>query len=196
MKEYYLAGDPAKKRDFFGIVILERDGNIIKLKATKEIQMDYSIVADYIGMLYKKYNIQKVFLDLTGAGNVFFDMLTVKKLKVHGITLSNPMKVQILETTIRLQQEGRLRLPMRGAKELKQQLQEQERDLTRSGLIRLSHPTNVHDDLFWAFCIGCYCLKLIIDVPKGASVTTAMLREKEDIKHKGSLVIRDVKVWT
>ena len=37
-------------------------------------------------------------------------MLNAKKLKVKGITLSNPKKIEILETTIRLQHEGRLKL--------------------------------------------------------------------------------------
>ena len=106
-------------------------------------------------------------------------MLNAKKLKVKGITLSNPKKIEILETTIRLQHEGRLKLPRLGAKELKQQLQQQERDLTQSGMVRLVHPNNAYDDLFWAFCIGCFGAKQMIDVPPLCSVYSHELRNTE-----------------
>ncbi len=116
-------------------------------------------MANYIQALHAKYKFRKIFMDNTGVGVAFVDMLTGKKLPVEPITLSNPMKVEIVESVIRLQQEGRLKLPRLGAKELKQQLREQERDLTQSGMIRLQHSENSHDDLFWAFCIGCYGAK-------------------------------------
>ena len=156
-KEYYLAGDPAKSHDYFGIVVLERKGDVIRLVALKELQLDYTIVANYTMVLNDKYHFVKIFMDKTGIGNVFIDML--KDMLVEGITLSNPKKVEIIETVIRLMQEGKSRLPKKGAGELKTQLQEQERDLTQSGLIRFIHPSNSHDDLFWAFCIGCYGIK-------------------------------------
>ena len=233
------------------------------------------------------------------------DMLNAKKLKVKGITLSNPKKIEILETTIKLQHEGRLKLPRLGAKELKQQLQQQEReqqlqqqereqqlqqqereqqlqqqereqqlqqqereqqlqqqereqqlqqqereqqlqqqereqqlqqqereqqlqqqereqqlqqqereqqlqqqereqqlqqqereqqlqqqereqqlqqqerDLTQSGMVRLVHPNNAYDDLFWAFCIRCFGAKQMIDVPPLCSVYSHELRNTE-----------------
>jgi len=160
--EYYLAGDPAKQHDYFGIVLLERIGNTIKLVALKELQLDYNIVANYVESLHKKYHLRKMFLDQTGMGNVFIDMLKAKNLSVEGITLSNPKKVEIIETVIRLMQESRITLPKKGAKELKRQLQEQERDLTQSGMIRFTHPSNMHDDLFWAFCIGVYGIQRIM----------------------------------
>jgi hypothetical protein len=161
--EYFLGADPAKSHDYFGIVVLQRIDKIIRLVALKELKLDYTVVADYIETLNAKYHFRKIFLDQTGAGNVFVDMLKHKGFSVEGITLSNPKKVEIIETVIRLMQEERIRLPRKGAYELKQQLQEQERDLTQSGMIRFMHPSNVHDDLFWAFCIGAYGIKNIID---------------------------------
>jgi len=163
MREYYLAGDPAKQHDFFGIVVLERIDKNIKLIAHKELQFDYNIVANYIQTLHKKYHFRSIFLDQTGIGNVFVDMLKSKNHNVRGITLSNPKKVEIMEYVVRLMQEERIKLPKNGAKELKQQLQEQERNLTQSGMVRLVHPQNAHDDLFWAFCIGCYGIKPYLD---------------------------------
>ncbi len=103
--EYYLDGDPAKQHDFFGIVLLERMGNTIKLVALNELQLDYTIVANYVESLHKKYHLKKIFLDQTGMGNVFIDMLKAKNLLVEGITLSNPKRVEIIETVIRLMQE-------------------------------------------------------------------------------------------
>ena len=179
-KEYYLGGDPAKLKDFFGLVVLERQDNKIRLEAQKEIQCDYNIVANYIQALHSKYKFRKIFMDNTGVGVAFVDMLTGKKLPVEPITLSNPMKVEIVESVIRLQQEGRLKLPRLGAKELKQQLREQERDLTQSGMVRLVHPQNAHDDLFWAFCIGCYDAKKLIDVPKGFGISYHDIEAKEN----------------
>jgi hypothetical protein len=163
VKEYYLAGDPAKSHDYFGIVLLERIDDTIRLAALKQLQLDYTIVAEYIALLRKRYHFRRIFLDQTGIGTVFIDMLKAKGLLVEGITLSNPKKVEIVETVIRLMQEDRLRLPRIGAYELKRQLQEQERDLTQSGMIRFVHPSNSHDDLFWAFCIGCYGIKQQMD---------------------------------
>lgn len=164
VRGYYLAGDPAKQHDYFAMVVLERINNSIKLVAYRELQLDYTIVANYIESLNKKYRFYKIFIDETGIGNVFIDMLKSKGLNVEGIKLSNSKKVEIIETVIRLMQEGRLKLPKKGADELKSQLQEQERDLTQSGLIRFTNPSNLHDDLFWAFCIGVYRIKQIIDL--------------------------------
>ncbi len=177
--EYYLAGDPAKQHDYFGIVVLKREDKNIILKAHNELQLDYNIVANYIEALNRRYKFIKIFLDETGVGAVFLDMLNAKKLKVEGITLSNPKKIEILETTIRLQHEGRLKLPRIGAKELKQQLQQQERDLTQSGMVCLVHPSNAYDDLFWAFCIGCYGAKKMIDVPKSFGISYQDIEAKE-----------------
>ncbi len=158
VREYYLAGDPAKQHDFFGIVLLQRINDSIKLIALKELRLDYTVVANYIESLSKKYQVRMIFLDQTGVGNVFLDMLKAKGLTVEGITLSNPKKVEIIETVIRLMQEQRIKLPKNGAKELKIQLQEQERDITESGMIRFKHAGR-HDDLFWSFAIGCYGIK-------------------------------------
>ncbi len=32
----------------------------------------------------------------------------------------------------------------------------------QSGMIRFTHPSNMHDDLFWAFCIGVYGIHRIM----------------------------------
>ena len=177
--EYYLAGDPAKQHDYFGLVILERDNKNIRLKAWKELQMDYNIVTEYIVALYKKYRIKKIFLDLTGVGLVLHDMFKGRNLNTGGMILTNAMKMLVLENTIRLYNEERLKLPFGKAGILKSQLQEQERSLTQTGMVRLSHPGNSHDDLFWAFCIGCYCVRMIIDVPQLTSYGDVDLRERD-----------------
>lgn len=78
-------------------------------------------MADRIEALYQKYDVRTIFLDQTGIGNVFIDMLKAKDLMVEVIELSNPMKVQIIETVVRLGDEGRLKIPKsdRRAEELK-----------------------------------------------------------------------------
>lgn len=154
--EYYLAGDPAKSHDFFGIVILERKGKIVRLMGTKELKMDYHIVANYIAAKHRKHEFRKIFMDETGVGAAFVDMLKGRHLPVEGFKLTNPKKIEIVETVIRLGDEGRLKIPRHGAEEIKRQLQEQERDRTLTGMVRLLHPQNSFDDLFWAFCIGVY----------------------------------------
>ena len=112
IRNFYLACDPAKEHDYFGIALLERiNEKSIRLTALKERQLDYAEVAKYIESLYKKYQVRKIFLDQTGIGNVFIDMLKQKHLLVEGVKLSNPKKVEIIETVVRLIQEGRLKIP-------------------------------------------------------------------------------------
>lgn len=177
MEEYYLSLDPAKEHDYFGIVVLERIGDTIKLRATKRLQLDYTLARDYILSLHRKYDFRKVFCDQTGIGNVILDVLREVGLPIEGITLSNPAKVEIIETTIRLFQENRLQLPRFGANDLKSEITSQERSLTKAGHISFTHSSKVSSDLFYAFCIGCFMLKKVIDIPEPV---TLILKHNSD----------------
>lgn len=178
LAEYYIGIDPAKTHDFLGIVVLAKEGNEIKLIAMKELQLDYTIAADYIESLYNKYHTRFIFCDETGIGKVFVDMLRAKHLKTEGIILTNSSKVQIIENAVKLMQQGRLKLPLLGASELKQQLQEQERSMTATGLPKFIHKRNTHDDLFWAFIIGIFGIK--IDRPELVIINASRLEESKD----------------
>jgi phage FluMu gp28-like protein len=150
----------AKRRDYSALVILkleERDGQerVARLVFVKQWpHVDYKVIIEDTAQLYQKYRWEALALDRGAVGEAVMEEYAAQGIPVEGVALTAQSKHDCIQLLLLLLQQRRLRLPRRGAEELKAQLAEQERLYSPAGTVTYRHPDNRHDDQFWAFCLA------------------------------------------
>lgn len=162
MNELFYAGQElAKRRDYSALLIIrieeqEDDEEFIaRVVGVKQwTHVDYREMIEDALILYEKYGWEMLGLDKNTVGEAVIEEYDSKGIPVEGISFTAQSKHDMVQFLLMLLQQKRLRLPRKGAEELKGQIQEQERIYSSSGTIKYQHPENRHDDQFWALCLA------------------------------------------
>jgi phage FluMu gp28-like protein len=157
---YYAGQDLAKRRDYSALVILQveeredhaRVARVVFVKQWPHV--DYRVIIADTAQLYQHYQWEMLALDRGAVGEAVMEEYAAKGVPVDGVALTAPTKHDLVQLLLLLLQQQRLRLPRRGAEELKTQLAEQERLYSPAGTLTYRHPDNRHDDQFWALCLA------------------------------------------
>lgn len=134
------------------VVLDSRDGILYEYAEKLWQHIDYSIIAEDIAHYHKKIKFNRIGFDRTGVGDAVMELFRPKNI-FEPIVFSNASKIQMINLTQGLMQQGKLKVKMGG--ELEKEIKEQEWDFSDAGNIIYRHPTKTHDDLFWALCIAC-----------------------------------------
>lgn len=204
MTEYYAGQDLAKRRDYSALVILERTySDKLKLVFLKEWpHVDYKVVITDTKRIYKHFAWYKIGVDRSGIGDSIIEEYYDEN--AEGIVFNARTKEEMIEYIILLRQQKKLILPKRGAEELLKQIEEQERILSDSGIVKFRHPSGRHDDLLWALALACYVAKEELEKPLPFVMTfdhdQELLDSREPVNpilgkfRKSGIAITDVKI--
>ncbi|MBM3898207.1 MAG: hypothetical protein FJ358_06775 [Thaumarchaeota archaeon] len=166
MSDYYAGQDLAKRRDFTALVIIrieeqdDSDESIARVVGVKQWpHVDYNTIIQDTEALYEKYKWENLGLDKSTVGEAVIEQYDAKYIPVEGMAFTAQSKHDMVQFLLMLLQQKRLKLPRKGAEELKIQIQEQERVYSTAGTMKYQHPENRHDDQFWALCLALHVAK-------------------------------------
>jgi len=158
--EFFIGVDLGKKRDYTVIVVIRKDGEILKVVFTKRFKLgtEYGAVMGAIKVLCEKLNmVHKVCVDQTGAEYFVEDLKKVVRVSVEGIMLTVPSKQEILGYLRTVMQAAKLYYPY--DEELLNEITVERYELMKSGQIQFSHPDGTHDDRLWALALAVYATR-------------------------------------
>ncbi len=113
----------------------------------------------YLKLLSERLqSVRRVFIDQTGVGQVFVDMMVKSGLKnVKGITLTLAEKQQIMVYLKQRMEDERLQIPYDS--ELINEMNVERSELTQTGQLQFSHPSGTHDDMLWALALAVFATR-------------------------------------
>lgn len=159
----YVGIDYGKVRDSTVIVVLEISDekyiirHIKEFKPSKGNPNSYKEAAEYILRNYKRWNPNRIIVDLQGPGQGTIEDLKELGSLVKGESLSIQFKDKIFAHLKRLFLDRMIMIP--NNESLVNQLHAIEKRTTDSGMIRYTHPTKgliKHDDYVWALALACF----------------------------------------
>ncbi len=166
-KDYYVGVDIGQKHDHSAIVALEkrppRDLYVIH-KERFPLGTEYSAVIGHLHLLRKRlHDLREVLIDQTGVGEVFVEEARKSGLKnARGLVLTLQSKQEVMVFLKKVVEEERLHLPF--DRDLMNEITTERFELMKSGQVQYSHPSNTHDDVFWALALAVYASRPEIPV--------------------------------
>ncbi len=159
MGDYYVGVDIGQKHDHSAIIALEKrtpSELYVVYKRRFRLGTEYSAVIGHLQQLYRNLDdVKEILIDQTGVGEVFVEEVRKSGIRrARGIMLTVPSKQEILVFLKKVIEEKRLHYPLDS--DLINEITLERFELTKSGQIQYSHPTNTHDDVFWALGLAVY----------------------------------------
>jgi phage FluMu gp28-like protein len=155
--EYYCGVDFGKLRDYSVVMVVKREGNMLKLVYTYQFALEtpYSQVIGHIVRANQKFGFQKILVDQTGVGEPVVEEIRNQGLRnVEGLKFTVQTKEELLSNLKIFMEQNRLAIPYH--RQLCQQINEQRYEYSKSGHLKFSHPENSHDDMLWALALSVY----------------------------------------
>jgi phage FluMu gp28-like protein len=161
--EYLIGIDFGKHNDHSVIAILEksRDGLCLVYMNELPLETPYTAVIGTVKRLNDAYPFAAGCLDKTGVGEGPCEEIRLFMHGIEGVTLTAPLKEDILGRLKLAMEQGGLTLP-RNSTSLLVQITSQQCEPTMSGNLKFSHPSGAHDDCLWALALAVYADR---DVP-------------------------------
>jgi len=153
--EYFGGCDFGKLEDYSVIVVLKREGDLLKLAYLYEFPLNtpYMNVIGHLARANQKFKFQKLLVDQTGVGEIVLEELKEQGVQnVEGITFTAQAKEAILTALKLVMEQHRLKMPYN--RRLSQQLNEQQYAYNKAGYLTFSHPEENHDDMTCALALA------------------------------------------
>lgn len=153
--EYFGGCDFGKLEDYSVIVVLNREGDLLKLVYLHEFLLNtpYMNVIGHLARANQKFGFQKLLVDQTGVGEVVLEELKEQGVQnVEGVTFTAKAKEATL-TALKIAMEQHV-LKMPYHRRLCQQLNEQQYAYNKAGYLTFSHPEESHDDIACALALA------------------------------------------
>ena len=126
--------------------------------------VNYRKVSSDIFKIYTKYPWEMMGFDRAGVGDAAQEFFDVTGLRMEPLKTTDTLKVEIVSIVRGLFNSKKLFVG--NESELVRQIEEQELIKTDAGNIRYKHPSNRHDDRFWALGYACYvALPYVLNMP-------------------------------
>ena len=176
----YIYGlDPASQNDFFGIVMHELSDDLPKLKDIKKLRhLPFDKMLEILEELFSKYNPHHIVIDYTNE-KTFTDILIRRygKRRVDAVNFGVSSKKMLKDDGLAVLKQGYV-LPnpsriqdsqkARWIRDLVEELQHEEMNITRSGRETFDHPIGRHNDLATAWELSIHgCLKFMLNKSTG-----------------------------
>ena len=155
--DYYAGVDFGKLQDYSVIMVLKREGDILKLVYMYQFPLEtaYTHVIGHLVRANQKFQFRSVLVDQTGVGEPVLEEIRNQGIRtVEGVKFTVQTKEELLTTLKIAMEQNRLALPYH--RQLCEQINEQQYAYSKSGHLQFSHPTNSHDDKLWALTLAVY----------------------------------------
>ncbi|MEM2991202.1 MAG: terminase family protein, partial [Halobacteria archaeon] len=158
--DYYAGVDFGKLQDYSVIMVLKREGEILKLVYFYQFPLEtpYSQVIGHLVRANQKFKFRKVLVDQTGVGEPVLEEIRNQGLgNVEGLKFTVQTKEELLSNLKIAMEQNRLAIPSH--RQLCKQIYEQQYAYSKSGHLQFSHPTNSHDDMLWSLALSTYAAR-------------------------------------
>jgi phage FluMu gp28-like protein len=158
--EYYCGVDFGKLRDYSVVMVVKREGALLKLVYMHQFALEtpYSQVIGHIVRANQKFSFRKVLVDQTGVGEPVVEEIRNQGLRnVEGLKFTVQSKEELLSNLKIFMEQNRLVIPYH--RQLCQQINEQQYEYSKSGHLKFSHPENSHDDMLWSLALAVYAAR-------------------------------------
>ena len=155
----FIGVDIARRRDLWVAVALERVGDVLWVRELIARQgIPFREQRDIVGDLDARYRPSRIAVDQTGMGEAVVEQLQdeLGNLRVQGVLLTGPRRLDVATSLREALEDGRLRLPDDG--ELRRDLHSIRAEAGPTGAPRLiaeRADTDGHADRFWALALAC-----------------------------------------
>jgi len=153
--EYFGGCDFGKLEDYSVIVVLKKEGDLLKLVYLHEFLLNtpYMNVIGHLARANQKFSFQSLLVDQTGVGEVVLEELKEQGVRnVEGVTFTAKTK-EIMLTAVKIAMEQHL-LKIPYHRRLCQQLNEQQYAYNKAGHLTFTHSIGSHDDIVCALALS------------------------------------------
>jgi len=154
--DYYAGVDFGKLQDYSVIMVLKREGDIIKLVYMYQFPLEtsYTQVIGHLVRANQKFQFCKILVDQTGVGEPVLEEIRNQGIScVEGLKFTVQTKEELLSSLKIAMEQNRLPIPYH--RQLCTQINEQQYAYSKSGHLQFSHPANSHDDMLWSLALSC-----------------------------------------
>jgi phage FluMu gp28-like protein len=158
--EFYIGVDFGKHYDYSAVVVVEREGELLKTVHCYRFPLEesYASVIGYVKTLCERWKgVQKVYGDQTGVGDYVIEDMKNAGIPVEGITFTTKLKEEMLGYLKNMMENGVLKIPY--DPELISEINVEKFSLSKDGHILFYHPEGTHNDLLMALALGVYASK-------------------------------------
>lgn len=159
--------DFGKEKDYSAFVVIEKVGDKLLARHIKvwPHETKYATVIGYVKTIADKWqNFSKIRADITGVGNyIVEDMINGGIENVEGVNFTSQRKQEMASLLKQRMLNGAFAYPyadinLGPTKKLNYsvELNVERFELRKDGTYRFFHPTNQHDDVFWATALSLY----------------------------------------
>ena len=178
----YIGIDVARRRDLWVAIVLELVGDVLwvrEMRAERDITFaeQRTIVAQLVG----RYRPVRIAVDQTGMGEAVVEQLQIDygTLRVEGVVMTAPRRLDIATALREAMEDQRLRIPA-DDQVLRLDLHAVRVEVGPTGAARLVAEragTDGHADRFWALALACGAAAMMGPPPAGATVPNADHRD-------------------
>jgi len=158
--DYYAGVDFGKLADYSVLMVLKREGDILKLIYLYQFPLEtpYSQVIGHLVRANQKFSFRKMLVDQTGVGEPVLEEIRNQGIKnVEGLKFTVQTKEELLSSLKIVMEQNRLAIPYH--RQLCEQINEQQYTYSKSGHLQFSHPENSHDDMLWSLALSVYAAR-------------------------------------
>jgi len=159
--QFTVGADFGKKIDYSVVAAVDKQGEKLRLVHIHQFPLEtaYASVIGYVKALSDRYKtISKVLADQSGVGEyIVEDMARAEIPGVEGVTLTVPVKQEILGYLKQLMQNGVIQIPYDS--DLIAEINVERFEMSKGGQILFNHPEGTHDDLLWALALAVWATR-------------------------------------
>ena len=171
----YIGVDVARRRDLWVAVAIEKVGDVLwvrELHAKRDIA--FSEQRQIVRGLAERYRPSRIAVDQTGMGEAVVEQLQDDhgSLRVEGVLMTGPRRLDVATALREAMEDGRLRIPA-GDNDLRRDLHSIRAEAGPTGSPRLlaeRGQTDGHADRFWALALACSAAAATVHPPAGSYV--------------------------
>lgn len=170
---FHMGIDLAERIDHSVIAVVRRD-QILTLTHMHRFKRGTSLatVIGYAKILHDRWRtVEAIYVDKTKHGDyIVEDMREAGLRQATGINFTQASKQEMAQLLKQRLAEGALRLPFN--RDILDELNTEQYELTKTGKITFSHPDGTHDDRFWALALAVYAAETTHTPSKPMARTT------------------------
>jgi len=165
--KFFSGLDLGKHRDYSAFVVVEgvEDRYLLRHVKVWPLETKYATVIGYVKTLTDRWkSFENITVDVSGVGEYIVEDMNNSGIRnVEGVTFTSQRKQELASIIKQRMLNESFRFPyvdiyVSPTKRLSYvaELNVERFELMKDGSIKLSHPQNQHDDIFWASCLSLY----------------------------------------
>jgi len=174
--QFTVGVDFGKKVDHSVVAVIDKLGDKLRLVHLHQFPLEtaYASVIGYVKALCDRYkSVGKVLCDQSGVGEyIVEDMARANIPSVEGVTLTLPVKQEVLGYLKQQMQNGVIQIPYDS--DLIAEINVERFELMKDGQMQFSHPEGTtHDDRLWALALAVFATRTAPPPGRGVVILTS-----------------------